>query len=284
MNRNKNGSPVDASPAGGHPAAEELLRHVAGELLPEAGEQVRQHLEACRECRELVRDYADYPSLEPPTEAHRVDAGEARRTLGALRLRSLAAGEASPAEGEDSTAGPIRFPSSRRDRETPAASAGHPARWWGLAAAALLVVVSGWGVQRQAAVARLEKRARALEERLAASEAAFRRPRANAEVVSLLAAEDPLRSAEAPAHAIGEAGFTAVIPSDEPFPSGRYTAEIHQAAGEIVWRIPGLEPRAPGIFFYLPPGALPAGEYRVWLVRDADGEKWPTSFELPIRE
>ncbi len=212
-----------------------------------------------------------------------MDAEEMRRTLGMLRVRSLAHDRVSLAKAVESSAELVRLRSPGQARGASAAPAGLWARWWGRAAAVLLLLVSGWGIQRHATVGRLEERSQDLEERLAASEAAFRQPRANAVVISLLATEDPLRSAEAFAYPLGEAGFTAVIPPDEPFPPGRYTAEVRRSEGETVLRVSGIEPRASGIFFYLPPGALPVGEYEVWLVRD-DGEEWPTSFELPIGE
>ncbi len=252
--------------SGVHPTADELLGYADNELDPEAGKGIRHHLEGCAECRELVEDLAAYPDLEPPGNAYRVDEEELRATLGGLRARLLGSRARQARKEQGEPAKVLAF------SPAPATAAPGPARalrWWSLAAAAVVVLALGWGLDRQL--------------RLSETEALLRQARANAEVVTLFPSDDPMRSPEASAIALGTGGVTVILTPDEPFPPRIFAGEIRSPDGNIVLRITGLEPRAPGIRFYLPPQSLPAGAYRVRLIRD-DGEVWPTTFELVLRE
>ncbi len=287
MSRDDNAHRRAASaPPVNHPTADALLGYAEEELVPEIADRVRRHLESCAECQELVQDFAAYPRLEPPGDAYRIAKEEMRATLGELRVRSLISREPTrrqePGERgrlvsdaqaqEEELSKPMRrqasVPSSRR---------------WSWAAAALIILSSGWGLHRQLAVGRLEGRIETLESRLMEAVAALQGPRANAQVVTLLATDDPLRSPQAWAISPGAAGITAVIQPDKPFPPIGFAGEIRDRDSKTVLRIEGLEPRPAGILFYLPPGSLAPGDYQVWLIRD-DGEVWPTTYELPISE
>jgi len=250
--------------SGVHPTADELLGYADNELDPEAGEGIRNHLEGCTECRELVEDLAAYPDLEPPGDAYRVDEEERRATLGGLRTRLLGSRARQGRAEEGEPAKVLAF------SPAPATAAPGPARalrWWSLAAAAVVVLALGWGLDRQL--------------RLSETEALLRQARANAEVVQLVPSDDRMRSPEASASALGTGGVTVVL--EGLFPTRVFAGEIRSPDGNIVLRIEGLEPRTLGIQFYLPPQSLPAGAYRVRLIRD-DGEVWPTTFELVLRE
>ncbi len=285
-----------------HPATDELVDYAA-ELDRELEPRVRRHLEGCAECRDLVRDLADYPALEPPGEAYRVDEEEVRRTLGALRTQLLDPANRPPSEPERPAASTV---TAWRDEEAfdklelMAAAAVEPFRdavpgavlpSWPTPASSPAIGAFGWSrasrwVWAAAALVLLslgtyhQIRVRDLKFQLADAAAALRQPRANARVVRLFSADNPLRGSVGP---LGDAGVTLAIQPPEPLPPGVYTGEIRNLAGDTVLEISGLEPQAAGLTFYLPPEALPAGDYRVRLIRE-DGEVWPTSFELQIVE
>lgn len=271
MNRDEN----RATAALEHPTAEELVGYGEKTLDPETERRVHRHLKRCRQCRELVRDLAAYPEVEPPGDAYRVGENEMRSTLGTLRARLLDPRERarflpSAAAPDPERAKLLPFP----PRRGTAARRSWAGRWPHAAVAAVLLLALGWGFRGQLEIGNLNRR-------LAEAEASLRRPRANAEVVKLLPTDNPLRSPEGSGIAPGEAGVTVVLEPDELLPPRVFAAEIRRLDGETVLRIEGLEPRPMGITFYLPPESLPAGEYRVWLIGD-DAEVWPKTFELLI--
>ncbi len=72
-----------------HPDPDALLAYQRGELPAAEAERVRDHLALCRECGDLVLDFAAFPALEPPEGSPRLD----RREIGE-RWRDLQAAAA----------------------------------------------------------------------------------------------------------------------------------------------------------------------------------------------
>jgi len=262
-----------------HPPEEELLSYAHGELEAQAQTRIRDHLEGCARCGGLVRDLEAFPDLEPPGDAYRVGEDELRDTLGMLRARLLGAG------GPTATRSRKSEEAGRVLKYSPPSSPEATRfRWWQRSAVAAALVLSlAWGFRGQLEVGRLEESLGNSEARLADAEAALRRPRANARIVTLLTTDDPLRSPDASGSFLGDAGITVILEPEELFPPETFTGEIRNLRDETVLRIGGLRPDDSGIRFYLPPGSLPTGDYRVWLWRE-DGTSWSTSFELSIDE
>ncbi len=63
---------------GEHPDPEVLLAYQQEDLPEAEAERIRDHLALCRECGELVLDFAAFPGLEPPAGGPRVDRREIR--------------------------------------------------------------------------------------------------------------------------------------------------------------------------------------------------------------
>jgi len=268
----KRGYDGDRAGGGGsdvHPWPEDVLRSVEGGADPWLAEQLRVHLGGCATCRELAHDLENYPDVEPPNEAFRVDEQEARRALGAVRRRLLLA-EASAVEQPD-----LPTPSARRRLEARGRWR-RSARVRRLAAAAALAAALIGGAFWWLYMARLVP----VQERLQRAEHELFRPLANVPIAQLLPSDDPLRSPELPGIA-ADAGALVLLETEEALPSGELAAEIRTIAGTLVLRIDGLVARPAGVTFYLPPGRLPPGDYRVRLLRGS-GEMLPVSYDLAI--
>lgn len=273
-------SPHDAV-AGSHPTADELVSHANGELAPEPSARLKRHLEGCSECREVVRDLAAFPALEPPGEAYRIGPEELRSSLGELRVRALAEEIGALDSGID----PERPSTPSQPDAAPRADRGRllrfPAARW-LPQAAMVVALLGWGLYGRFEVEDLKDELEDARSRLAATAAALTRPLANAGVAQLPELGNPLRGPSS-GLSLQPAGLTVVLDPDDPLPPGRYSAEIRTASGTLVHQIEELEPQPLGLSFYLPPGGLPPGEYTV-RVRGDDGAEWPTVWRLALQQ
>jgi hypothetical protein len=244
----------EAGLADAHPSADELV-DFAEERTPAAHDAaIEAHLAGCSTCRDVVADLRAYPDLEPPGPEFRVGPDEVRARLADLRA----------------ALGPSEPPGV-----SPAPVARRPARWLGaprplLAWAAVAVVAFGAALYLWLQVLELRREFRTVGS-----------PRPNVAIAALLPDDDPLRSAEGPALAIGS-GLALAVADDDPFPAGSYRAEILGRDGTVALALEGLEPDAAGgLTFYLPPGALAAGDYRVALHRAGAGA-WPRRFTLRI--
>lgn len=71
----------------GHPDPVVLLDYHEGKLSADEADRVQEHLVHCPECSQVILDFADFPRLEPRTEAHRLTPAEVERQRRDLEAR-----------------------------------------------------------------------------------------------------------------------------------------------------------------------------------------------------
>lgn len=77
----------DREALGEHPDPVTLLDYHEGKLPAAATERLQEHLALCPECSQTVLDFAEFPHLEPRTEAHRLTPADVERQRRALATR-----------------------------------------------------------------------------------------------------------------------------------------------------------------------------------------------------
>lgn len=80
-----------AAPTEDHPGPETLFAYHERSLSAAEAERVQEHLVECRECADVVVDFAAFPDLEPPSEEHRLTPVAVRSQWRELQAR-IAAG------------------------------------------------------------------------------------------------------------------------------------------------------------------------------------------------
>jgi hypothetical protein len=236
---------------GGHPSADELAAHAAGELAEEEREGLEEHLARCPECASVVRDLAAFPALEPPPGT---PARDDERVQAAWERLAGTLGEESAGGGDDERPRVLRWPPARGGFWAPLP--------WAIAAALLLATVSLalWGVHLQRSLARLAD------------------ARINVPVVELVPAGAAAeRGAAGERLAVPSGGRSAVflLELGDLRPFTQYRVEL-VANGEPVWSRSGLRPVGDGRFtLELPLRLLAPGRYELRLSGLADGDETP---------
>jgi len=256
--------------AGEHPTIDELIAYRAGELPETERERLQEHLAACKECFEKLREldaFAAAPSAVGAVSGSGVVDFEVAAFWRQLRPQlELEPGSVEePSSPEPATATTSAAPATEPTPTESAAVRRIPAatplwRRPAAIAASFLVTVVGLGALLLLQQHRLADQGRTIAE--------LTRPRPNPEIYDLYpdgsersGAASEIRSFEGPA------GATLIITPREPGDYPDYRVEIVDAGGEEVWSGSGFEKHpVDGTFsLWLPPGAFPPGEYRVRL-------------------
>jgi hypothetical protein len=260
---------AEPSVADGHPTIDELIAYRAGELPATERERLQEHLAACKECFEELREldaFAAVPTAEAAVSGSGVVDFEVAAFWRQLRpqLALEPGSEEEPSTPEPTVAATGSTPSTVTVRRIPATTPlwRRPAA----IAASFLVTVVGLGALLLLQQHRLADQGQTIAE--------LTRPRPNPEIFDLYpdgsersGAASEIRSFEGPA------GATLIITPREPGDYPDYRVEIVDADGEEVWSGSGFEKHpVDGTFsLWLPPGAFPPGEYRVRLSGVAGG-------------
>lgn len=249
--------------AGDHPEVDELIAYHTGELAEADERRIQDHLVTCRDCLEhlLELDAFTGSGTESGPEGRTGGAAEAAAGAGAADFETAAAWRALRSR---LPAGPSRVP-----------------RRAAVLAASLAVAVVGL------AVVALDQRREVGE--LSRRVAELSQPQPGAAIVDLYPAS-ALRSEGAPREAfeLPAAGYTTLIlnlPQNltESAGSDRYSVEILDAGGGLLWSGGALEPTRFGTLrLGLPGGFLPAGGHSLRLYR-LDGEQRRPVESYPIR-
>lgn len=236
---------------GGHPPADDLAAHAAGELAEEEREGLAEHLARCPECAGVVRDLAAFPALEPPPGT---PARDDERVQAAWERLAGAIGE--EAAGDRGGEGPrvLRWPPLRTGGWAPLP--------WAIAAGLLLATVSLalWGAHLQRSLARLAD------------------ARINVPVIELVpagAATERGPAGERLAFPRGGRSAVFLLELGDLRPFTQYRVEL-VANGEPVWSRSGLRPVGDGRFtLELPLRLLAPGRYELRLSGLGDGDETP---------
>lgn len=263
----KSSDSLEASSAHVHPPAEALVAYAEGGHAAIRDDGIEQHLVTCAECRDLVDDLRRYPYLDPPGADPERAVARDDFTVGGDEIEDALASTLAIAtqEAEGRTARPVLLESAR-----PESPASH-STWAHLLWAAALVAALGWGLSERMT-------------RFEIAQAGSLTPLANASVVSLHAADDPLRSS--PPGIDLAAGTTLVLADDVPFPADSYRAQLSPRGvgpgAEKTFEVHDLRPGNAGeLTFFLPPSSLEAGIYVV-VLKSADDTPWPRAFTLRV--
>lgn len=278
-----------------HPHPDQLVDWAFGAADPADAAAIEQHLGGCEACRRLVADLGDLDQLEASSGWSDDDLREA---LGQLRQRVLVeetlAGKAIEAgfggAGNDPFDRPGR--AAETEQETPILDEAfapftppalpairlYPPPWALVGAALILLVGFGLAFQRQQEVNRLTLQLAELDRKAEEWRRNAVQPLANLAVVVARPFDDPSRGRPESA---GQGVLVVIQSQEEALPAGVWRARLESEAGKKAnLEVPNLVTQAGELRFYLPPHALPAGQYRLTLFRE--DTPWPQEFRLDL--
>lgn len=237
-----------------HPTAEELVALATAELDNENAKRLRQHVDHCEECRNLVQDLADFPDIEPPDDSYIVTDDEFHATREQLKGQLF----------------PVSVPVVEEDVDRPTVSSRRTPVFWLMAAALLLA--SGWGLYASRGMQRLETQVMDLQERLSSG----------MRTESLVASDNPLRTTGDMKAISLESAVFIILLADE-LPTTPMIAEVRNLDGEVMDSVSPQKVRATLMNIKVFPGDLVPGDYQVFLI-DNEGSELPFHFDLRIAE